>query len=534
MINPRPMPCDTGAIRSSRTTQPCAQGAKPWVLAATILGSSLAFIDGSVVNVALPAIESDLAASVAAMQWVVNAYTLFLAALLLLGGAAGDRLGRRRIFLAGLALFTAASVGCGAAPNTAMLVLGRALQGVGGALLIPTSLAILGAAFDDRERGKAIGTWAAFSAVTTAIGPLLGGWLVDNLSWRAIFFINPVLALPTAWITLRHVPESRDPAAGTGLDWPGALLVCGGLGAVVFALIASADLGWRHPAILGPLVLGGLLLLAFVEVERRSRSPLLPLTLFRSRSFSGLNLLTLLLYMALGGALFLLPFDLIEIHGYSATAAGAAFLPFTILVGGLSRWSGGIDARLSLVIGPILAAAGFALLALAGAGGSYWTSFFPPLVVLGLGFAISVAPLTTAVMAAAGAHRTGVASGVNNAVARLASLLAVAVLGAVALGIYNQSLARHIAGLPLSRQAQEAIAGAQGSFAVASSLTGEEREIVQATVDAAFLTGFRVVMLIAAALALAGAACSALLLGPRSSGASPAPATRAPPGASSG
>jgi EmrB/QacA subfamily drug resistance transporter len=519
VINPRARPCDEGAIRSVRPDPSCVAGQKFWILAATILGSSMAFVDESVVNVALPAIEADLKAPVAVMQWLVNAYTLCVASLMLIGGAAGDRLGRLRVFVVGAGVFALGSLWCGLSPTVAQLIAARAAQGVGAALLIPSSLAIIGASIDAEERGRAIGTWAGFSAIAAAIGPLLGGWIVDHVTWRWIFFINPLLALPTIWAALRHVPESRDRQADPGLDWLGALLAIAGLGSLVFGLIASSDLGWRDGTVLGSIAAGLLLLAAFIWVEGRSRAPMMPLDVFASRTFSGVNLLTLLLYAALGGAFFFLPFDLIQVHNYSATLAGAAFLPFTLMMGALSRWSGGLldrfGARAPLIIGPAITAVGFALLGLPGTGGSYGTTFLLPMTILGLGMAVSVAPLTTAVIGAVPTHRAGVASGVNNAAAALANLLAVAIFGAIALNAYDRELDRHLAAQPMSAAIATAVQAAQGKFVaepVLARLQGEDRQVANNIVRASLADSIALVMWLAAALALASALCAAIAI----------------------
>jgi EmrB/QacA subfamily drug resistance transporter len=355
--NPKLLPCDDLTIRSAASAAACA-ARKWWVLTAAVLGSTLAYVDESVVNVALPQMEADLQTTLSAMQWVINAYTLSLSALLLVGGAAADQFGRRRIFIIGITIFAAASLGCGLAPTVSVLISARILQGIGAALLVPCSLALIGASFDEQDRGGAIGIWAGASAIAAGAAPLLGGWLIDHVDWRAIFLINPLLAVPTLWIAFRRVPESRDPDASPTIDWRGALFAFLGLGCLASALISSSQLG-KHPAAI-IFAAGLLLLIGFVIAERASRAPMMPLELFHSRTFSGINLLTLLLYGALGGAFFFLPFLLIQAEGYSATAAGAAYIPFTLVLGVLSRWSGGLldrfGARLPLTIGPALVA----------------------------------------------------------------------------------------------------------------------------------------------------------------------------------
>jgi EmrB/QacA subfamily drug resistance transporter len=512
-------PCQDGVIQGRRWDGDCAERAKPWVLAATILGSSMAFVDGSVVNVALPAMQANLNASIAGMQWVVNGYALLLAALILVGGSAGDRFGRRRIFLLGIGLFTLASIGCGLALDTAQLITARAVQGIGGAMLVPSSLAIISATFDSRERGRAIGAWAGFSAITAALGPVLGGWLTDAFSWRAIFFINVPLALLAVFITLHYVPEGRPGQPDEPLDWRGALLAALGLGALTYGLIASADLGWSHPVVLGSLIAAVPLLTAFVWNEARSRSPMMPLDLFRSATFSGVNLITLFLYFALGGSLFFLPFNLIQVQGYTATQAGAAFLPFTIIMGGLSRWAGGLlehyGARGPLIAGPVVAAAGFALLAWPELGGSYWTTFFPGIVVLAFGMTISVAPLTTTVINAVENRHSGTASGVNNAISRTATLLAVAVLGVIALAVFKPALDARLAALEASPAAEQAIRRSSDQLAAAKApltLPGEERRALDHAIDESFVASFRVIMLTSAGMALASALCAGFMI----------------------
>jgi len=517
MANPKLLPCDQAAIRAAATVPACA-ARKHWVLVAAVLGSTMAFVDESVVNVALPKIESDLHTTLAAMQWVVNAYTLCMSALLLVGGAAADQFGRRRVFVIGVLVFAAASLVCGLSPSVPVLIGARVLQGIGAALLVPCSLALIGAAYDEKERGAAIGIWSGASAIAAGVAPLLGGTLVDHVSWRAIFLINPLLAVATIWIALRHVPESRDPQASTVLDWRGAVLAFVGLSTLVYGLIAAAARGWTDPLVIAALLAGAAGLGAFLRTEQRSRAPMMPLELFRVRTFSGINLVTLLLYGALGGAFFFLPFLLIQARGYSATAVGAAYVPFTVVVGLLSRWSGGLvdrfGARRPLIIGPALTALGFVLLATPRAPlGSVLLS----MTVLGLGMAITVAPLTTAVLNAVPAHRTGVASGINNAVASVGSLLVVALLGTVALGVFNRALDRHLAETPASSAVALAVGSAHGGFvlpAMPATLSAAERERTRAIVAASLEDTVRLALWVAAALALASALVTVVTIAP--------------------
>jgi EmrB/QacA subfamily drug resistance transporter len=519
-------PCDEVTIRATRSLPACA-ARKEWVLAAAVLGSSMSLIDESVVNVALPGIETALDTTLAAMQWILNAYTLCISALLLLGGAAADQFGRRRIFLVGITIFAVASVGCGLAPHISVLILARAVQGVGAALLIPCSLALIGAAYNEKERGAAIGIWSGASAVAVGGGPLLGGWLVDHASWRMIFLINPLLAAPTIWIAIRHVPESRDLDTRGGLDWTGALLALGALGTLVYGLIAASHGGWAQVPVAATLAGGTALLILFILAERRSPAPMVPLGLFRSRNFVGINLLTLLLYGALDGALFFLPFLLIQAHGYSATAAGAVYLPFTVILAVLSRWSGGLADRFGtrgpLIVGPAIAGAGFGLLGIVAGATDYWM-FLLPMIVLGLGMAITVAPLTTAVVNGVAERQIGIASGINNAVASIASLLFVAVLGTVALSAFGRSLDRHLVAASASSEIRQVVAtsrDAMDSPSMPNSMSAGDRQTTHRVITGAYVETIRLIMLIAAALTWCGAVAAALAVRPPRARAGP-------------
>ena len=481
----------------------------------------MAFIDSTVVNVALPALQKAFNAGVADVQWVIESYLLLLAAFLLPGGSSGDVFGRRRIFLFGIGLFALASIACGLALTIWQLIVARAIQGFGAALLVPGSLAIISSSFAPEDRGRAIGTWSGFSAITAALGPVLGGWLIEHISWRAIFFINVPLALLVVAISFWHVPESKS-SEGASIDWSGGILGVLGLGALVYGLIESSRLGFAHPAVLMALAGAMVGLTLFLVVEARSEHPMLPLSLFHSPSFSGANLLTLLLYGALSGTLFFLPLNLIQVQRYSATAAGAALLPLILLIFLLSRWAGGlvekVGAKLPLIVGPLVAAAGFALFIPPGVGGIYWTTFFPPIAVLGTGMAISVAPLTTTVMNSVGASRVGVASGINNAVARSAGLLAIAVFGVVMLQTFDHSLDRQLTKVSLSPDARTALLLERNKLADANlpgDMDSEVGDTVRHAIERSFIDGFRVVMGLGAGLAVGSALCAWLLISPQ-------------------
>ncbi|HET6986997.1 MAG TPA: DHA2 family efflux MFS transporter permease subunit, partial [Kribbella sp.] len=403
-----------------------------WVLAATALGSGMAFLDGTVVNVALPAMGEDFNAGMAGLQWIVNGYMLTLASLILLSGSLGDRLGRRRTFVTGVIWFAAASVLCAFAPTLEVMIAGRILQGIGGALLTPGSLAIIQTSFRRADRAKAVGTWSGLTSVAAAVGPFVGGALVDSGSWRLIFLLNAPLALATVIITLRHVPETRDEEATGKLDLTGAALVTIGLGGLTYGLIDAGDGGFSDPAVLISLAIGVLGLAAFVEVERHSSHPMLPPGIFSNIRFTGANLVTVAVYGGLGVATFLLVVYLQTALGYSALWAGASLLPMTLLMLGLSGYAGGlsdrIGARIPMTVGPLLMAAGFLLMLRIKPGSSYFTDVLPAVVVLGFGLVATVAPLTATVLSSVADHHAGIASGVNNAVARSAQLMAVAAI----------------------------------------------------------------------------------------------------------
>ena len=520
-------PCDELVIANAAPLRaiPCPQDVGRSVLIATILASSMVFIDSSAVNVALPTLQREFGATAAQAQWVVESYALFLSALLLVGGAMGDLYGRKRLFLIGTVLFAATSIWCALAQSIEMLIAARAAQGIAAALLTPASLAIISATFTDRtERGRAIGTWSGFTAITSAFGPVLGGWLVENASWRWVFLINLPLAAVVVAVTILGVPETRNEEARR-LDVVGATLATIGLGALVFGLIEAPARGWGDPLVLGGLLVGIGALVAFVIAEMRVPSPMGPPELFRSRTFSGANLLTLLLYGAFGGAFFWLPFNLIQVQGYSPTMAGAALLPAILILFALSRWTGAIigkyGAKLPLTVGPAIVAVAFILFALPGIGGSYWATFFPAAVVLGIGMAIMVPPLTTAVMSAAPQAQAGTASGINNAVARTASLLAIAVFGVIVSTTFTRVLDERLDAIPdLTEEIRAEVEAQRVDLAATQPPADADPATATAiteAIDAAFIAGFRLVMVAGAVMSILGAAVAWLFVEGRGS-----------------
>ncbi len=487
-----------------------------WVLAASVLGSGMAFIDGTVVTVALPVLQRDLGIAVATAQWIVESYALFLSSLVLVGGALADRWGRRRVFVLGTVLFAAASLACGLAPNAAWLIAARGIQGIGAALLVPSSLAMLGAAFGPRERGKAVGTWSALTSIGSAIGPALGGWLVQAVSWRAVFLINLPIAAALLWVTVRKIPESRNPQA-VALDLKGAALATLGLGGLVFGLIEAPAAGWTGVRAWAPIAGGLAALAAFVAVEVRAPHPMVPVSLFRNRTFAATNLLTLFLYAALSAIFFFMPFVLIQARGYTPAASGAVMLPLVLLMSAGSRAAGAladrVGPRLPLTLGPLLAGAGFVLFAVLPAGAGYAVSILPALLVLGLGLVITVAPLTATVLNCVDREDQGMASGINNAVARVAGLLAIAVFGITAAAAFNAELDRRLDAAGVSANIRRLLEPARpklGAMEPPPEASRAEARAIRIGVARSLDASFDRVSLICAGLAAAAAICGAV------------------------
>lgn len=510
----------SGSGKSTTSARPLPDVGR-WVLFATILASSMAFIDGSALNVALPAVQAGLKANGAQLLWVVNGYLLMLAALILIGGSLGDELGRKKVFMLGIALFMLASLACGLAPSIEFLVAARVVEGIGGALMIPGSLAIITAFFNSDRRGSAIGTWSAVTTIVTVAGPVLGGFLANLGFWRGVFLINLPIGICALIALQRKVPESRDVQASGQIDYLGACLVAVGLGGLTYGFISAPGLG-LDKQVIAALIVGVVAIVGFVAVEARRLHPMLPLNLFRSHTFSGTNLLTFSLYGALNVGPFFLSLNLVQVQGYNLAAAGFAFTPFALALAALSRWAGGMadryGPRLPLIVGPFLAGLGYVLLGLVGltdGPASYWSTFFPGIMLLGIGMGITVAPLTTAVMGSVATHLAGTASGVNNAVARTAGVLAIAVVGAAALVIFAGVLQNRASAIPLSNQAATALqaqAGRLGEAAVPPQVPPNQAAAVGTAIKLTFVDTFKAVMFICAGLAWLSALTAAMLV----------------------
>ncbi len=496
------------------------------ILTATILASAMAFIDGSALNVALPIIQELFQASGGQLLWIVNAYLLMLAALILIGGSLGDHLGRKRIFGSGILIFSGASLLCGLSPHPTFLIAARGVQGVGAALMIPGSLAIISATIDASERGKAIGIWSSATTITTIGGPILGGFFADLGFWRGVFFIN-LLPAAVALMALRAVPETTDEFSKPQLDYRGALLITLSLAGLTYGLITFGEKGstfaLQHPMAWLPFLAGGFIaLLAFILAERHSDYPMIDLSLFRSRTFAGANVLTMFLYGALSSTLLFLPINLIQVQGYRPREAGLVLIPFTLMLAVLSPWAGGLldkyGPRLLLSIGPAIVGVGFAMFSLPGITGGfsdYWTNFFPAVLVLGVGMGITVSPLTTAVMAAAPVHEAGIASAINNAVSRSAQVLTTAVMGALVLILFSNALLSLTADLDLSPEVQNAVKAETNNLANAQAPEGVNevtRQQIQKDIRWSYVKAFRSVTLVSAVMAWLSAGLAALII----------------------
>lgn len=488
---------------------PTQQFAEKMVMLVAVLGTGMVYLDQTALNVALPSLQIALNADIGGVQWLIDIYILTLATLLLIGGVLGDHYGRVRVYLIGMFIFVAASIACGVAQTLGFLLAARAIQGLGGALLVPGGLALINATVAGERRGGMIGTWATLTSLVIAFGPSLGGFLVDTLSWRLVFFINVPLGIIAALVGLWYVPESRDELSSRGLDWPGVVALLVGLGGLLFGLIEGPQLGWTDPLIITVLIVGVVGLVAFVGIEARSPAPMIPLHLFRNRNFSGINLVTVIHWLALSSVFFFLTLNLQQVQGYSATQAGLAVLPISVLIVSLSGFAGKLTDRIGplplLTSGLLLTIGGFLLFMRPGVAANYWTTFFPATVVFGLGLAITVVPVTATAMGALPRRYSGIASGLNNAAARIAQMLAVAIFGSVMLVSFRLALADYTASLPLepaTRTALLAEARNLGATRPPAGLSSEITQTIDHAIKLAFVDSFRQVMLISIILTL--------------------------------
>ncbi|MFY0255339.1 MFS transporter [Chitinophaga sp. 30R24] len=493
-----------------------------WIMVSTILASAMVFIDATALNVVLPSLQKGLKASGPDLFWVLNAYMLMLASLILIGGTLGDQVGRKKVFMAGTFIFILGSAACGFAGTATMLILCRIIQGVGGAFMVPGSLSLISSSIDEHERGKAIGTWSSVTTLVTIGGPVLGGALADAGLWRYIFFINVPIGLLALLFLWKKVRESKEPGDGQGLDFPGAILIALGLASLTFGFLRMPAYGWAHPQVYGTIGAGLLLLVVFIAVEHKSPHPMMPLGLFRNLTFSGVNLLSFFLYAALGASLLFLSLNLVQVQGYSQLESGLTFLPFTALMILLARFAGSLadkyGPRWFLVVGPCVAGLGMLILSFVkqtGGPADYWTTFFPGVLVFGLGMSFTVAPLTATVMGAVSDHLSGTASGVNNAITRIAGVFATAIFGALAVLFFATSLQQRIQSLPLDQRQQQAVMAQVANLGDAMPppgiATGYHAAIVKAYHEG-FISAYGKIMSITACLAFLGGLMSWLFV----------------------
>jgi len=492
------------------------------ILMATVIASGMVYLDGTVVTVALPQIQADFQATLSGVQWLVDSYILFLTVPILVAGSLSDRYGRRKLFNIGLIGFAASSVVCGAAGTLEQLIIARIFQGIFGAIMLPGSLAILNASFPPSQRGRTVGTWSAFTPLTTAIGPLLGGWLVDNVSWRAAFYINLPLALITLYLSWRYIPESKSEVVPEKQDWAGAGLITLGLGGLIFGLIEGPKRGWADSLVWISLVVSLVCLVAFVVVELKTKHPMIPFSLFKHREFSGVTLVTFILYFAMSGVFFFFTLNLQQIQEFSATRAGLAFMPIIILLFLFSRPAGTFADRYGprrlMIIGPLVMAVGFFMYMIPGGAANYWLTFFPATVIFGIGLGITVTPLTVVALAAVPTGQSGLASGVSNAVSRVATMLAVAMLGFVMVLQFGASLQTRTQDLSLTpneRQTLSVEALNLGGAKSPDSLDTDLKAQVDAVIDIAFVDAFRLMMALCGGLALLSAGVTAATIRPK-------------------
>jgi EmrB/QacA subfamily drug resistance transporter len=510
MTGTEPGPDETGGAPA----EVVPRSREKWILAATVIASTMAFSDMTIVNVALPVLQRDLGVTFSALQWVVESYTLMLSALVLVGGAIGDVYGRRRVFIAGIVIFAAASAGCGLSQSAGLLIAARAVQGVGAALMMPGSLAIVSASFPRERQGHGIGIWSSFTGMSTALAPALGGWLIDVLSWHAAFLINLPLAGISLAIALRHVPESRPERRR--LDVTGMLLAIVGLGALTYGLIGAGGWGFGDLRSFGPMLVGVIALALFVFAESRTTDPIVPLRLFRVPGFGAIQAFTFLLWAALHGTTFFVPLRLMQVHGFAPTEAGAALLPLVVTSSVLSRYFGRLTDRITprtlLIVGACLTGAGFLYLAMPDSSTRYVVGFFPALSLMGIGMGVCQVSVTVVAMNAAGRTNVGTASAINNAAARTGGLVAIAIFGLILVNGYDDALAKSLHGAGLPAAVQSALEQQHGKLAgsvLPAGLTPDQHDVAAMIIARSFVAGYRRAMVLAAAMAFVSALIAA-------------------------